>query len=203
MSTKLAVPGALRWVGLVLSWTVMLGAAAVLAVSLVVPRVAGATPYVVETGSMRPGMPPGTLVVVKPVAPEQIAAGDVITYQIRSGDPTVVTHRVVKVGYDGTGEARWQTRGDANSANDQDWVLPVQVQGRAWYSVPYLGYLTSLVSSSQRGLLMGLVVVGLLGYALAMFRGALRDRRSRTARPTATAATVPGTVEAAATELGA
>lgn len=180
MSTKLAVPGAARWVGLVLSWTVMLGAGAILLVSLVIPRVAGGTPYVVETGSMRPGMPPGTLVVDRPVAPEQIAAGDVITYQIRSGDPTVVTHRVIKVGYDGAGEVRWQTRGDANQAADEHWVLPVQVQGRRWYFAPYLGYVTSLVTSAQRGLLTGLVVIGLLGYAVAMFLRAARERRDRT-----------------------
>ena len=180
MSTTLksAVPGPLRWVGLVLTWCVMLGFGAILLVSLVIPRLGGATPYVVETGSMRPGMPPGTLVVVKPVAPEQIAAGDVVTYQIRSGDPTVVTHRVVKVGFDGAGEPRWQTQGDANDAADPNWVLPVQVQGRKWYAVPYLGYVTSLVGSQQRGVLMTLVVLGLFGYAASMFRGAFRSRRA-------------------------
>ena len=183
MSTtpKLAVPGPLRWVGLVLSWFVMLSVGATLLVALIIPRLSGATPYVIETGSMRPGMPPGTLVVVKPAAPETIAAGDVITYQIKSGDPTVVTHRVVTVGYDGTGEPRWRTQGDANNAADQNWVLPMQVKGVRWYSVPYLGYVTSLVTDQQRGLLMALVVLGLLGYAAAMFRKALRDRR-RSAR---------------------
>ena len=57
-------------------------------------------------------------------------------------------------------------------------MLPVQLQGRRWYSVPHLGYLTSLLTGQQRGLLMTLVVAGLLGYALAMFRGALRSRRT-------------------------
>ena len=179
MSTtpKLAVPGPLRWVGLVLSWFVMLSVGATLLVALIIPRLSGATPYVIETGSMRPSMPPGTLVVVKPAAPQTIAAGDVITYQIKSGDPTVVTHRVVTVGYDGTGEPRWRTRGDDNQAADANWVMPMQVKGVRWYSVPYLGYVTSLVTDQQRGVLMALVVLGLLGYALAMFRKALRDRR--------------------------
>lgn len=176
MSTKPASRGLLRWVGQVLTWLVLLGAAAVLAVALVLPRLAGATPYVVETGSMRPGMPPGTLVVTRPVAPEQIAVGDVVTYQVRSGDPTVVSHRVVEVGHDGAGKPRWRTRGDANSAEDPDWVLPVQVQGRRWYAVPYLGHVTSLVTTEQRTVLTRLLEIGLLGYALTMFVGALRRR---------------------------
>src|SRR3954471_10758595 len=89
------LPGALRWVGLVLSWFVMLSVGATLLVALIVPRLAGATPYVIETGSMRPSMPPGTLVVVKPAQVGEIRAGDVMTYQVKSGESTVVTHRVV------------------------------------------------------------------------------------------------------------
>ncbi len=42
----------------------------VLGVVVVVPKVGGATAYTVLTGSMRPTMPPGTLVVVKPVKPD-------------------------------------------------------------------------------------------------------------------------------------
>ncbi|GEP34096.1 hypothetical protein NSZ01_18640 [Nocardioides szechwanensis] len=178
-TSKMTLPAPLRWAGLVLAWVVMISMVVILLAALIIPRVAGATPYVIETGSMKPGMPPGTLIVVRPVDPEAIAAGDVITYQIKSGDPTVVTHRVVAVGFDGTGEVRWQTQGDANEAVDQNWVLPVQVQGEQWYTIPYVGYLTSFVTGQQREALTLLVGVSLLGYALAMFRGARRDRRAR------------------------
>ena len=44
--------GAASWIGQVLAWLVILGALAVLAASVVVPRFAGATPYAVLTGSM-------------------------------------------------------------------------------------------------------------------------------------------------------
>lgn len=174
---KRTVPGVLRWAGLALSWFVMLSVGAALLVALIVPRLAGATPYVIETGSMVPSMPPGTLVVVKPVPVTDIGVGDVVTYQIRSGDPTVVTHRVVSQGVDMTGQPRWRTQGDANNAADEQWVLPVQVEGKRWYAVPYLGYATSFVTDQQREALMVLLVVGLLGYAGAMFVGARRDRR--------------------------
>jgi signal peptidase len=176
------VLGAVRWVGLVLSWLVMLSVGATLVVALIVPRLTGATPYVIETGSMTPSMPPGTLVVVKPVPVGDIAAGDVLTYQIKSGDPTVVTHRVISQGFDGTGQPRWRTQGDANDVADANWVLPVQVQGTKWYAIPYLGYATSFVTNEQRGVITRLVGLGLGGYAVAMFLGAVRERR-RPAQP--------------------
>jgi signal peptidase I len=177
---KPAVPGLLRWLGLLLSWMVMLTIGATLVVALIVPRLTGATPYVIETGSMKPGMPPGTFLVVKPTPVAEIAAGDVMTYQIKSGDPTVVTHRVIEQGVDMTGQPRWRTQGDANDVADENWVLPVQVQGTRWYSIPYLGYATSFVTNQQRGVIMALVVLGLIGYAGSMFLGAVKDRR----RPT-------------------
>jgi signal peptidase len=126
------VPRVLRGLALVLAWFVMLSVGATLLVALIVPRVAGATPYVIETGSMSPSMPPGTLVVVKPVPVAELAPGDVITYQISSGDPTVVTHRIMEQGVDMTGQPRWRTQGDANEVADEGWVLPVQVQGERW-----------------------------------------------------------------------
>ena len=165
------------WVGQVAAWLVILAAGAVLLVAVVVPRVAGATPYVIETGSMRPGLPPGTLVVVRPGDPAAVGLGDVITFQRRSGDPTVVTHRVETIGYDGTGAVRWHTRGDANDAADPDWVVPAQLKGEVWYAVPYLGYAGALFTGDQRGLLIGLLVLGLVGYALVQLRGALVERR--------------------------
>jgi signal peptidase len=159
---------------------VMLTIGATLVVALIVPRLAGATPYVIETGSMKPGMPPGTLLVVRPTPVAEIAAGDVMTYQIESGDPTVVTHRVIEQGVDMTGQPRWRTQGDANDVADENWVLPMQVKGTRWYSIPYLGYATSLVTQDQRQLITALIVLGLVGYAGAMFRGAVKDRRRRT-----------------------
>ena len=129
---RFTMPAPLRWAGLVLAWLVVLTMSAALMVALVVPRLAGATPYVLETGSMSPGMPAGTLVVVEPVEAEDIGVGDVLTYQLRSGDPTVVTHRVVEQGVDMTGQPRWRTQGDANDAADAEWVRPVQVKGVRW-----------------------------------------------------------------------
>lgn len=164
---------------LVLAWSVILGAGAVLVVSVVVPRLAGATAYHVQTGSMRPSLPPGTLVVVRPVDPDEIGIGTVITYQLESGRPAVTTHRVTSVGINNvSGERLLRTKGDANEAVDPEPVRPVQVRGEVWYAVPYLGRTSDLVAGRTRLPLLA-VVAGLLGYAAWMFTGAARDRRAR------------------------
>lgn len=163
----------------VLAWSVILGAGTVLVVAVAVPRLAGATAYHVQTGSMRPGLPPGTLVVVRPVEPDEIGVGSVVTYQLESGRPAVTTHRVVQVGINNlTGERTFRTRGDANEGVDPEPVRPVQVRGELWYAVPHLGRVDDVVHGPRRPLLLG-VVAALLGYAALMFSGAGRDRRAR------------------------
>jgi signal peptidase len=172
------------WCGHLLAWVVILGVATVVTATVVVPRIGGATPYTVLTGSMRPTMPPGTMVVARPRPADQVRVGDVVTYQLRSGEPEVVTHRVVAVGLDGGGHRIFRTQGDANDVPDADWVRPVQIKGVRWYAVPRLGRVTNLLNGSERQAALTLVVSGLLAYALFMFGSDWRERRrGRPARP--------------------
>ncbi|MFL6157649.1 MAG: signal peptidase I [Marmoricola sp.] len=168
-----------RAAGQVLAWVVILGVVAVLAVAVLVPRIGGATPYTILTGSMRPHLPPGTLVVSRPVRTADIGVGTVITYQRESGRPDVVTHRVVEVGQDELGRPRWRTRGDANPVPDADWVRPVQVKGALWYSVPQLGRVNLLLTGHQRRNATVAVALALFGYAVALWLSAVRDRFRR------------------------
>lgn len=162
----------------VTAWVLVAAVVAMLALAVVVPRLGGATPYTILSGSMQPDRPPGTLVVVKPVAAGDIALGDVITYQLRSGRPTVVTHRVVGQGYDLAGEQVFTTQGDANDVADARPVRPVQVRGRLWYSVPYLGYANTALNGSQRQVAVVVVAGVLLAYAALMGASALLERRA-------------------------
>jgi signal peptidase len=181
---------ALRFAWRVLVWTVLLALVLVLVVAVLLPRVAGATPYTVLTGSMQPTYSPGTLVVVRPVAIDDVAVGDVITYQIESGEPAVVTHRVISVGarMNDPAERVLRTQGDANTVPDADPVREVQVQGRLWYSVPYLGHVGTWISGPSREVVTTGAVVVLLGYAAWQFRVAAAGRRRDRARRGAHAA---------------
>ena len=73
------------WVRTIASWLLLLAMLAVLGALVVAPRLTGSTAYTVLTGSMQPGLPPGTLIVSRPASPSELRAGDVITFQPVSG----------------------------------------------------------------------------------------------------------------------
>lgn len=169
----------LTGIGRALEWVVVVLVVAAALAAVVVPRLTGATPYDVLTGSMRPKMPPGTLVVVRPVDFAQLQVGQVITYQPEPNDPSVITHRIVATGVDVTGQPVVYTQGDANPVRDPAPVRAEQVQGRVWYVVPLLGNLTRLLDGPQRQIGYLLLVGGLFLYAAVMLVGAFVDRLRR------------------------
>ena len=167
-----------RWCAVlsILSWLVLGLAVAVVGAAVLVPRLTGSTPMTVLTGSMSPSYPPGTLVVVRPGPADDIAIGDAITYQLRSGEPTVVTHRVVGVGYDGKGERVFTTQGDANESPDREPVRAVQVRGEVWYAVPWIGRLNLLFTRGQHELITRVVAGGCFVYAAGLLYRSWRRR---------------------------
>lgn len=146
---------------------------------VVIPRVTGATPLTVLTSSMEPGLPPGTLIIVRPVDPDALAISDVITYQIRSGSPEVITHRIISIGLGATGDRTFVLQGDNNSSPDAQLVIPEQVQGRLWYSVPLLGYVNTLVTEEVKTWVAPVAALLLFGYSSFMVAGAVRDARRK------------------------
>lgn len=180
MSITKSVPkstGPLWWILQTASWMLLLTILALLVAMIGLPRVTGATPYTVLTGSMRPTMPPGSLVVSKPVEAGELKAGDAITYQIRSGEPEVVTHRIISVAQTLGGEKLFTTQGDANPHPDEKPVKAAQIRGVVWYSIPFAGYPNSLLTGEQRIWAVGSTAVLLLGYAAFMGIGAMMDAR--------------------------
>ena len=147
--------------------------------AIVVPVATGSQALTVLTSSMRETLPPGTMVVVRPTDPADIEPGQVITYQLRSGEPEVVTHRVTQVLHNASGELVFITKGDSNAAADPAPVLPVQVRGRVWYSIPYLGYASQVLTGDTRRVIVPVIAIGLFGYAGWMLLSALRDRRRK------------------------
>ena len=150
------------------------------AITIAVPAAVGGMPLSVLTGSMRPTYPPGTLVVIKPAAPEEIGIGDVITFQIESGKPAVATHRVIARSTDsGTGEVRFTTQGDANNTPDAEPVQPVQVRGKVWYAIPYLGWANQAIDGGTRSWAVPALAGALFLYAAWTVGSGLRERRQK------------------------
>ena len=178
----------LRLVG---SWLFLFTALALLFAVVGIPRIAQATPYTILTSSMRPTMPPGSLVVAKHTDPSNLQIGDVVTYQLRSGEPEVVTHRIVGVGGDANGRRIFTTKGDNNPQADPKPVLAEQIRGKVWYAVPYIGYVNQAITGKQHIVAVYVVAGLLLIYAAWMIVSGLRDRR----RPQAVAHGDPSDVD--------
>ena len=166
-------------VGLIFGLLALIGLIAVLVIAL--PMLTKSTPYTVLTGSMTPSYPAGTLVIVKPTDVQQIRLGDVVTYQIASNQPAVVTHRVIQIVEPTTadGTRSFITKGDANSLPDAKPVKPVQVRGVVWYAVPYIGWVNNVVNGDARSVIVPIVAGGLFLYAGFMAASTVVDRRRK------------------------
>jgi signal peptidase len=175
----------LRAVGFGLSTGLVVLVAALAVVLIVVPKATGSLPLSVLTQSMEPTLPPGTLVVVRPVAADDIEVGDVVTYQITSGQAAVVTHRVIAVASSSDGGRTFTTKGDNNDVADSRPVLPEQIRGTVWYSLPALGTVNQFVNGSRAWLIPSVAVL-LLSYGAVMITigsvSSVRRRRRRAER---------------------
>ncbi len=125
------------------SWRERLAAAAVAVVSTPVAAALvlvlfGLQPLVVRSGSMRPSIEVGDVVLSRTVAASSVRPGDIVT--VHGGDiaEDSLTHRVVSIEVDGD-QVLLQTRGDANAVGER-WTLPRDAHvGRTVRRVPWIG----------------------------------------------------------------
>lgn len=112
-------------------------------VLLVGTRLVGFTPYAVLSGSMEPKYPVGSLIYVRGIEIENVDVGDAVTFTLADGT-TVVTHEVVEVAEENT---ILYTKGMANTARDVTPVTENNLVGKAYFCIPLMGYITSVVTS--------------------------------------------------------
>jgi signal peptidase len=105
---------------------------------LLAPHFTGWRYGILRSGSMSPGMPTGSAIVVEPVGGQTMQPGDVITFHSGVNSGLLITHRVVEV-TQANGHTAYRTKGDANNAPDTDLVAPSQVIGRVIFEVPKIG----------------------------------------------------------------
>ncbi len=124
----------------------------------------GYRPMIITTGSMKPDLYPGDMIISMKVKPEQIKEGDIITYHVKDSIP--ITHRVTAV-IEREGEWIFRTKGDANAAEDSRWVESEQVIGRMVCSIPKLGYVSQYIKT-KRGfsltILLPLILAMIIGF---------------------------------------
>ncbi|WP_285241678.1 signal peptidase I [Pseudarthrobacter sp. MEB009] len=176
--------GAWAAVGRILSMAAMLVAMFAATVLIILPFATGSQTYTVLTKSMAPKFPPGTFMVMKPVAFDALQYGDVVTFQLYSGRPDVETHRIVGFGATQEGEKTLITRGDNNGANDPEPVRAIQVKGKLFYAVPYVGFAANALGNADRDTWTTVAAAGLIGYgSILVFKSVRKSRKSRSDVP--------------------
>lgn len=159
--------------------TVLLVMAIMVSVGVFVGPKVGWHVDAVYGGSMEPAIKLGSLAVIRPVEPETVSEGDIITFAAPTENSVIVTHRVTQV-IDGESGLMFRTKGDANEEPDTYTVPAENVVGRVWISVPYGGYFADFVRSKLGlGLLIGIPAALIIGIELRNIFRSIRDLRRK------------------------
>ena len=133
-----------------------------LLVNALIPFLTGSKmPLIVLSGSMTPMMLPGDMIIEKSVDPNELQVGDVIVFHPPDSKPdTLVTHRIISL-KEGK-ERLFQTKGDANNAQD-DFKLPASnVVGKLIFVIPFAGYLPEVSKHKNIFLFTVILPAGLI-----------------------------------------
>lgn len=158
------------------------------AVLTVIPRATHGAALTVLTGSMRPTIPVGSLVIDRPVDPGTLRVGDVATYQKEPGRAEFITHRIVGIDTKTT-PTTFTFKGDANRGPDITKVPATAIRGKVWFHVPYLGAIRDALHTGGGLAAAAMVLLG--AYALYQLYGAIRDNRTKITGPSVDPAAEP------------
>ncbi|MBA4179113.1 MAG: signal peptidase I [Anaerolinea sp.] len=161
-----------------------MGAAVLL---FVATRFLGYEILTVQTGSMKPTLDPGDVVIIRPTSASDIKEQDIILFD--SGkDRVPVVHRVVAIrrfvtnlNDAETGElvrtdtrVEYITKGDAMLEADQAPAAAAAVHGKVWFTVPRIGRATELPLQGALLLFAGLIGVAWVSYEVYRRTGKTR-----------------------------
>jgi signal peptidase len=139
-------------------------------------RLADWQPRTIVTGSMRPSLAPGDLVLVSPQRASTLRPGEIITFAHPRVRGRTLTHRVVKVESGRPIAPGWlavTTKGDANSAPERWTIRSTGTVRRLRARLPEVGVLAGLLGA---GVPRGAAVAVLTLVAAAAALGAIWRR---------------------------
>ena len=122
--------------------------------------------FCIQTGSMEPSYPVGTMVAVEPVSFEELSEGDVITF---AAGGAAVTHRIVGINKE---TQQLTTKGDNNNVTDGSFVSYENLIGRVRFGVPVIGYAVLLLNTNFGKIMVGILIAAVIGVfiILRMYR---------------------------------
>ncbi|ADG75731.1 hypothetical protein Cfla_2847 [Cellulomonas flavigena DSM 20109] len=149
----------------------------------VLPLALGWQGSVVQTGSMRPHIQPGDVVLSTQLREDSpVPLGGVVEFRTVApgGGERTVMHRIVAEG-DVRGE--WVTAGDANADLDSDPLTREEITGQARLLVRWVGLPSIWLRDGMTGHLVGWAVLTAAAVALRAASGPPRDGTRPGARP--------------------
>ena len=116
----------------------------------------------IVSGSMRPGLPVGGVIISERIPVDQLLLRDVIVFRSPDNPADLMVHRIVVMSKDKSGDLVIKTQGDANDVRDP-WTLSIRGNYAyvARWSLPLLGYL-AVAYQNNRGLVLlaaGIVLI--------------------------------------------
>ncbi len=153
----------------------VLGAAGIAAVALV-QGTWMVTP--VLSGSMRPGLPVGGVVISQRVRVDSLQLREVIIFRDPYKPSEQIVHRIVRITKGPDGKLAFNTQGDANTARDP-WTLSIlgSTIYRVRWSVPLVGYVAIAYQNQRAYFLLGAGIVLIVVALSVLFEG--RQRRGK------------------------
>ncbi|RLG52161.1 MAG: signal peptidase I [Thermoproteota archaeon] len=147
---------------------VLLAAAVYLATNVLIVYALGTkTPFtVVTSGSMRPTLKEGDLLIVRGVrSPSALKEGDIIVFRYKFSDKPVV-HRIIRVIRTEHGEVYFQTKGDANPAPDAGYRTARDILGVVAVRIPKLGYVFWFFHTTEGRVLAVVLIAGIVVWSI-------------------------------------
>lgn len=120
-----------------------------------IPKFMGYKAFYIETGSMSPSIPQGSMVLEKEVEFDEISEGDVLTFK-NDTDTEYFTHRVISID---TANKMVITQGDANNEPDPGETSYYFVEGKVDFSIPLVGYLMSFLNSTVGKIIVACIYI--------------------------------------------
>ena len=108
---------------------------------VLVPRIFGLTPYIIEDREMNPYYAQGNLIYVRPKNTDEILVGDIITYYENSGKK-ISTRRVIAIE---NNYNDFYTKADTRTYIEPGVVKKRNIIGSPIFQIPYIGLVLSKI----------------------------------------------------------
>lgn len=132
----------------------------------------GIRAYVIISGSMKPNLNIGDIVISK--KEEKLNEGDIISFW---QGQSVVTHRISKITQE-NGKNVYQTKGDNNNVEDSGTITDENIIGKVIFKIPKLGKLSLILQG--RFEITVIVIIFLIYVVISRSRDKKKEERKET-----------------------